>query len=374
MSVSFKVENVEISAVRDRAMFNTFAGNRSYVIKGIGDELAVETSSNSFVATLGTGEAVICGGSMLSEGQETTLTLGENESGYIVIEIDLSQTGSNICQFKNVETLVQGDINSGNDYIYDLPLYEYTTNGNGVSSITDVRTLIDSANGGILSINGLQPNENGDINVFDGATNRKINTDLNTIDVPGVYYVGTNDAEAHHFPNDCVNGILLVMSGDTLTNLRQVFFRRGTFNNNDYQIFNRQIYVGERYGNWYSISTNKDLDAICYKPNDTITLSTYVECSGLIGSTASTVYFSIPLGKPIRSDVISVSFSTLSIIIKGANERQAITNVLASPYSCTFNLEKNLGVITVVITGFSGFSAHQPLTVEVQSGAKFKFN
>ena len=139
MSVSFKVENVPISAVRDRAMFNTFAGNQSYVIEGIGDELSVTHSSSSFVVELGTGEAVICGGSMLSEGESTTLTLNANESGYLVIEIDLSQTGSNICKFTNVSSLVQGNINNGTDTIYDLPLYEYTTNGSGVSNIIDVR-------------------------------------------------------------------------------------------------------------------------------------------------------------------------------------------------------------------------------------------
>lgn len=157
MSVSFKVENVPISAVRDRAMFNTFAGNKSYVIKGIGDELSVTTSSSSFEVTLGTGEAVICGGSMLSEGEATTLTLGQNESGYIVIEVDLSQTGENICRLARVSTLVQGDINGGNDYVYDLPLLQYSTDGNGVSSSTDMRTIKENAGeGNYVLIQGTQ--------------------------------------------------------------------------------------------------------------------------------------------------------------------------------------------------------------------------
>lgn len=144
MSISFKVEDVEISAIRDRAMFNTFAGNQSYVISDIGDELAVTSSASSFVVSLGTGEAVICGGSMLSEGTAETLTLGANETGYIAIEIDMSQTGSNICRLVNVSSLVQGNINNGIDMVYDLPLYQYTTNSSGVSSLTDVRNIIDN--------------------------------------------------------------------------------------------------------------------------------------------------------------------------------------------------------------------------------------
>lgn len=144
MSISFKVEDVSISAKRDRAMFNTFAANNSYIIQGIGDELLVTSSSSSFVVSLGTGEAVICGGSMLSEGSATTLTLQENQSGYIVIRVDLSQTGENICQFTNVTSLVQENINN-NGLIYDLPLYQYTTNGSGVSTINDVREITSSS-------------------------------------------------------------------------------------------------------------------------------------------------------------------------------------------------------------------------------------
>lgn len=155
MSVSYKVENIPISAVRDRAMFNTFAGNTSYVIKGIGDELEVTYSSSSFVVELGTGEAVICGGSMLSEGESNTLTLGQSESGYIVIEIDLSQTGSNICRLARVSSLVQGDINGGNEYVYDFPLYQYTTDTNGVTNMTDVRSISSEANG-FVKVEGTQ--------------------------------------------------------------------------------------------------------------------------------------------------------------------------------------------------------------------------
>lgn len=144
MSVTYKVEDIEISAVRDRAMFNTFAGNNSYVIANIGQELAVSYSDSSFVVELGTGEAVICGGSMTSTGTASTLTLGQNQSGYLVIRIDLSQTGENICRFYKVTSLVQQNINGGSEYIYDLPLYRYTTNGTGVSSVTDVRRILSS--------------------------------------------------------------------------------------------------------------------------------------------------------------------------------------------------------------------------------------
>lgn len=148
MSVSFKVENVQISAERDRAMFNTFAGNKSYVIEGIGDELEVSYASNSFIVQLGTGEAVICGGSMISEGELDTITLNPNENGYLVVRVDLSQTGTNQCRFYSTPTIVQGNINSGTEYIYDLPLYQYQTSNEGVQNMNDIRDVLSSLLGG----------------------------------------------------------------------------------------------------------------------------------------------------------------------------------------------------------------------------------
>lgn len=165
MSVSFKTDNVEISAVRDRAMFNTFAGNQSYVIKGVGDELALTYSSSSFVVSIGTGEAVICGGSTLAEGTNE-ITLSQNQNGYIVIRVDLTQVGENICQFKSVSSLVQENIND-EGYVYDFPLAQYTTNGNGVSSLVDTRVMKDNLY--IKTINGNTPNNEGNIAINTGV-------------------------------------------------------------------------------------------------------------------------------------------------------------------------------------------------------------
>lgn len=162
MAVSFKVEDVNISAIRDRAMFDSFANNQSYVIKGIGDELSVDYSSQSFQVTLGSGEAVICGGSMTSEGTPDMITLGANESGYICIEVDLSQTGTNVCRFVNVAELTQENINDGSSMVYDFPLYQYTTTESGVQNMVDVRNVSASANGVIVvttnSFNSLPQN------------------------------------------------------------------------------------------------------------------------------------------------------------------------------------------------------------------------
>lgn len=183
MSFSFKADNELITAIRDRAMFNTFAGNQSYVIKGIGQELAVTVTPSTLNVSVGSGEAVICGGSTIIDS-DNSLTLGANESGYLVIRIDLSQTQENICQFMKVPTLVQQNINNGTDLIYDLPLYQYTTNTSTVTSLVDIRSIRDYADtsldggtkGQILTKNS---NNNGDFSWKD--------TDYMEVDTLGSY-------------------------------------------------------------------------------------------------------------------------------------------------------------------------------------------
>ena len=168
MAISYKVDNVEISALRDRIMFNSFAGNKSYVCKGYGDELAVTTSSSSFEVTLGSGEAVICGGSTFCTGGDT-LTLEANQNGYLVLRVDITQTSENVCKFMNVPELIQGNINNG-DEVFDLPLYSYITNTSGVSSKTDVRQIEESLFGRFK----VMPN----------------NTDFNDLKPSGAYEIG----------------------------------------------------------------------------------------------------------------------------------------------------------------------------------------
>lgn len=218
MSFSFKADNELITAIRDRAMFNTFAGNQSYVIKGIGQELAVTVTPSTLNVSVGSGEAVICGGSTIIDS-DNSLTLGANESGYLVIRIDLSQTQENICQFMKVPTLIQQNINNGTDLIYDLPLYQYTTNTSTVTSLVDVRSIRDYAN---TSLDGgtqgqvltKRTNNNGDYGWLD--------TDYMEVDTLGAYEgatpINANQLEGHNASYFAPKSEIGTLSNLTTTN------------------------------------------------------------------------------------------------------------------------------------------------------------
>ena len=81
--------------------------------------------------------------------------------------------------------------------------------------------------------------------------------DLNTITESGIYYVGSGSADLHYPAG--TNGHLLVMSTGPL--VRQIFFRVGTVNNNNWQWYSRSIGVdttlglsGDGWSEWWLLS------------------------------------------------------------------------------------------------------------------------
>lgn len=142
--------NIEIPAKRDGAMYNSFAGNKDYIIAGIGDEFEIESSSTSFVLTLGTGEAVICGRHVvetLENDSATMIQLDANSSGYVVVRFDLTRPSGSEVYLTTVQVLLRQDLN-GNGTICDLPLYEYVTGDSGVTSFIDMRNVSQSSTSG----------------------------------------------------------------------------------------------------------------------------------------------------------------------------------------------------------------------------------
>lgn len=134
---------VIIPAQRDGALYNFLLGGQDYVFDGIGDEFEITPSGSSFVITLGEGEGVVCGRHVTEEtsnGTNSMITLSANASGYIVIRVDLTQVPGSEAYLAAVTTLRSDDLNNGGE-VHDLPLYQYATNGSGVSSFTDIRNI-----------------------------------------------------------------------------------------------------------------------------------------------------------------------------------------------------------------------------------------
>lgn len=138
MSLKIMADNqVQISAKQDGALYNVAMGNKDFIIKDIGDEFSM-TYAGLNVA-IGTGEAVIHGRHVTAQ-TSNNVTLPANESGYLVLRIDLTQSVGNEALFYATPTLTKEEINwSGT--IYDMPIATFTTASVEITNLNDIRTI-----------------------------------------------------------------------------------------------------------------------------------------------------------------------------------------------------------------------------------------
>lgn len=132
----------------------------------------------------------------------------------------------------------------------------------------------------VSKVNGVDADSTGNVVVSDIAIDGDVNdlasvrgqigdkiyrdlvdVDLNTVTKSGVYscvadtYNGTQDTNLH-FPKDGgMNGFLVVYRNKS-NHVRQIWYRIGTVNSNDYCVFTRTIGSGGEAGNWYQVMTS----------------------------------------------------------------------------------------------------------------------
>ena len=179
--------------------------------------------------------------------------------------------------------------------------------------------------------------------VKDGTSFDYTNVDLNTITKSGIYSVVTNNAARDNFPSG-INGVLYVYSYIVNNNLftRQLFFRIGTIDSNDFNIFSRQFRNDGTIGTWLKLITSHDTD---YNYGETVSLqyNTYAVFNGIISSSATKVIVDVELPKELpTTNVINVtsingSLRGVSGYLDGVNSARELTN------EYTVTLVKTLG-------------------------------
>lgn len=149
MAIKVMADNQEIINVsQDAAVYNVFASNSNFVIKGIGNELVFNSNASSLEASLGSGEGVICGRHVTVTGTER-ITLPANSSGNIVLRYNKSQSKDNICKLiATTSSTVYSENLNDTGIINDLLIGQYVTNANGVTVYTDKRNIRSSIKAG----------------------------------------------------------------------------------------------------------------------------------------------------------------------------------------------------------------------------------
>lgn len=143
MLQGFQFDKMQAYPTTDASLFSYLSGERSFIIPNRGNELNVTTSELNI--TVDTGEALILG-RQIKITEPMVLTVGANQSGYLVIEIDLSKantsTGTpgqpdyepinNQLSLKFVNNLTQDNINDGG-LIYQFNLGTVSSTSNSIT-------------------------------------------------------------------------------------------------------------------------------------------------------------------------------------------------------------------------------------------------
>lgn len=161
--MAFIVANTgeQMKAKQFGGMMNTFAQNKDYIIKDIGEEFECLFQEGSLDIQVGTGQAIIGGRSIVAE-ESNTLSLQANSTIYLCLRIDLSQVEGQVGMlYANTSSEIeQGNLNDDSSAIRDLLLAIITTDSNGITNVEDKRTIQSSAGVssyvGKVEINNLQ--------------------------------------------------------------------------------------------------------------------------------------------------------------------------------------------------------------------------
>lgn len=147
----YQFDKAKVTALHDSILYHQLAHQQSFVLRGMGSEMAVTTSG--LRATVDTGVALICG-RMVEITEAETVDIPANSRGYLVIYIDLSventvtgipgeasyEVQNNQVSVRFVTNLTQQDLLQGG-LIYTFNLGRIETNTSSVVRFVPEKTL-----------------------------------------------------------------------------------------------------------------------------------------------------------------------------------------------------------------------------------------
>lgn len=134
---------MKINSSADALLYNALLSGNNHIIDNYKDQLnVVATGLNTYVST----GACIIQGRLIENDEEAQVTVSANDSGFICIVIDLTQTNTstgtsgtpdynpinNQIRLEIVKELVQQDLHNGGQ-LYTFPLASFVSNGTTVT-------------------------------------------------------------------------------------------------------------------------------------------------------------------------------------------------------------------------------------------------
>ncbi len=188
---------------------------------------------------------------------------------------------------------------------------------------------------------------------FSTQTVTTTGTDLNDYTTEGTYYFSSTYAPTNVPAGS--NGILSVLKGDCI---KQLWYRHGTANSNDYQTFVR-TYTS---GTWSSWRRFKTVDEESYQSGETETVENYIT-GGYLTSSATSIRFSILLPKKMDNVTPTISSGTITVRASSGGYMLNAQNIK----NATITLSKSKNYLIVNCTYSAAFSAtnNTPVAVNI---------
>lgn len=119
---------------------------RDCVIQGVGDEFTLNSSNSSLTVSFNAGSEAVIGGSFFKITSTEYVSLTANATIYLCANINLSNANGMRGSFvqRTASNMYSENIN-GSGIQRDLLLYILTTDSNGVTTVTDRRTILSSS-------------------------------------------------------------------------------------------------------------------------------------------------------------------------------------------------------------------------------------
>lgn len=144
---------------------------------------------------------------------------------------------------------------------------------------------------------------------IENANNTKVvnttNTNLNDYTETGTYYFSSS-----YTPTNIpvgVNGWLHVIKG--VSEVKQIWYRQGTINSNDYQTYIRSRSNAGEWGNWKRLMVEDDF---FFKKGETYSTVSRVTCPAFLSSSQRGIYFTLPLPKK-TNNITSITVNSFTI-------------------------------------------------------------
>lgn len=162
-----------------------------------------------------------------------------------------------------------------------------------------------------------------------------------------------------------VNGWLEVLEGAG-GSAKQIWYRHGTINSNDYHIYVR-THTASGWSNWKRIITEDDF---FYKPGDTFAIAN-LACLGHLTSSQKQIVFNIVTDKRL-DNVSDITIKVMTVNARHSDGGYVLQNINLAGSNVSASKATN-NTIRVVYNTSSAFTNNCPMSIDI-SNATITFN